>query len=338
MRLACIIAMTALCTAAAPQSAPSAPAPIKATAGDRHTAPAAEVRERFPLLREGSYLNRAPVTLHFDPTSGTWSLTLRDDLETEADREVTALPCEALDDMITHIRGRTQVQWFELTAMVLSYHNRNYLLPLVAIPLSAEPPRQPRAAMMPPGTIERVAAATPPGARASTPPGARSSTPPPPDAGASLPSPPPASIDPERFAADVERALEERIRVVPRSSDAGPAPSPFVPQRSVRGLSEGAAPVTLQTSVRVQDRRGVVTRDPVSGTWRFVIHGERTDMGERGVELLPSSVLERMERFVRQSATPPVLLVSGQLTRFDGRNYLLPSSFRNIASGRWIYP
>lgn len=333
---------------------------------------------RFPLLREGSYLLRAPSTLHFEPKSGTWIVTLRDDLETERDREVTALPCEALEDMISHIRGRTEVQWFEVTALVLTYRNRNFLLPMVAIPLSGEPERQSRAAMLPPGAIVRGPAMVPgpnqlnplmPGAAVvrprGTPPGyaapianagpvgprpsavvreappvaaVDTATKTPPGAVDTAVTTPPASIDPEQFAADVERALEERIRVVPRSSDIGPAPSPFVRDRSVRGLSEGAAPITLPTSARIQDRRGVVTRDPVSGTWRFVFHGERHDLGERGIELLPSAVLERMERFVRQTETPPVLLVSGQLTRFEGRNFLLPSSFRTIASGRWIFP
>lgn len=94
----------------------------------------------------------------------------------------------------------------------------------------------------------------------------------------------------------------------------------------------------LASQQRLQDRRGVVTRDPVSGTWRFVFQGERSDLGERGIELLPSTVLERIERFVRQGEMPPALLLSGQITRFEGRNYLLPTSFRTIASGRWITP
>lgn len=366
---------------------------------------------QFPLLREGSYLMRAPSTLRFDPASGTWLIILRDDLETEADREVTALPSEALEDMITHIRGRTKVQWFEVTALVLTYRKRNFLLPLVAIPLSDEPPRQPRAARLPPGAVERAAMVAGPnrlsplfgagvtpsasgataaagasgpasaagaprvrGPRATTidptaralslrpgyapprpamvtnpavrPPGTVAPKAPssasPISATTATPSAdttaPPPSVDPEQFADDIERALEERIRIVPRSSDVGPASSSSSRPRSASDPMDVPAMVTLPTSVRIQDRRGVVTRDPISGTWRFVFHGERADVGERGVELLPSTVLERMERFVRQSETPPILLVSGQLTKFEGRNFLLPSSFRSIASGRWIFP
>lgn len=154
------------------------------------------------------------------------------------------------------------------------------------------------------------------------------------DAGIAEVTAPAAPFDSETFAADVERALDERIGVVARSSDAGPARTGRVLPPGV-----GGAPlVNLSANERLQDRRGVVTRDPVSGTWRFVFQSERTDFGERGIELLPSSVLERIERFVRQSETPPPLLLSGQLTVFEGRNFLLPTSFRTVASGRWITP
>jgi len=302
---------------------------------------------RFPLLREGSFVVRAPATLRFEPSSGTWIVALRDDLETERDREITVLPSEALEDMMSLIRGRTTVQWFELTAMVLTYKGRNFLLPMLGTPLSQEPPRHSQAARLPPGAV-----ALPPGAVVRAPtsavvraPAGTVASPQSPntdrasDAGSTTqPAALPTSIDPETFAAEIERALDARVQVVPRSSDVGTLPTPVARGRSSSRIVDGPAPVTLPTSARVHDRRGVVTRDPITGTWRFVFHGERADMGERGVELLPSTVLERMERFVREHSTAPALLVSGQLTRFEGRNYLLPSSFRTIAAGRWIYP
>lgn len=344
-----------------------------------------EVRFRFPLLREGSALVRAPGTLHLDATSGSWVITVRDDIDTEADREIRALPCETLEEMIGHIRGRTQVQWFEITALVLTYRNQNYLLPVMATPLSTEPPRPPASVMTPPGASTEVAQARaaalasrrpslltrgviPAGAIPSAESTARRPTAAAPSTTAELgpaaapvaapatapasdsesasasattetaPAAPPAPVDPERFAADIERALEERITVIPRSGDAGSAPSRGAPTRSDRQFAESADAVLLPTDIRVQDRRGVVTRDPITGTWRFVIQGERTDMGERGIEILPCTALERMERFIRQSAEPPAILVSGRFTRFEGRNFLLPSSFRSISSGRWIFP
>ncbi len=154
----------------APASAPSAakapPAkspPPEPPSEDADAAPLQGVRTpeptfRFPLLQEGSVLARAAATLRRDAESGTWVATLRDDLETERDREVTVLPSEVLEEMITHIRGRTEVQWFELTAMVLTYRQHNFLLPLMATPLSAEPPRPPRSFLMPPGTVPERAA------------------------------------------------------------------------------------------------------------------------------------------------------------------------------------
>ena len=364
--------------AANPPSDPTAVPPGAKSAGAN---PAnAPMEFRFPLLQEGSVLARAPATLRRDAEKGVWSVMLRDDLETERDREVIVLPSEVLEEMITHIRGKTQVQWFELTAMVLVYRNHNYLLPLMATPLSQEPPRPPKSYLMPPGTVpERASAALsalqsagllPPAAAArieqasanaaksspeiAAPVNAASAQAPSAEApsaqapsaaaggsAAAASSPAPASrdpVDPEQFASEVEKALEARIKVVPRSGDAVPVPSPFAPERRDRVLSGGAAPVLLPSHIRVQDRRGVVTRDPLTGTWRFVIQGERTELGERGIEMLPCAALERMEQFVKQAETAPALLVSGRITRFEGRNYLLPSSFRSIASGRWIYP
>lgn len=334
-----VIAASAFVFLASSRSTGQTPPPATTTepapaAPSGSAAPDAGIQFRFPLLREGSSLVQAPVTLRRDADAGTWVITVRDDIDTEADREITALPCETLEEMIAHIRGRTQVQWFELTALVLTYHNRNYLLPLMATPLSAEPPRAERSTPLPPGARPLVEATTVARAPTASETAAASGAPPASDASAG----PPPEIDPETFAAEVERALEARIRVVPRSGDAGPTPSPFVPARIEPRLSPAADRVLLPTEVRVQDRRGVVTRDPITGTWRFVMQGERADMGERGIELLPSTTLERLERFVRQSEGPPALLVSGRLTRFEGRNFLLPSSFRTISSGRWIHP
>ena len=44
----------------------------------------------------------------------------------------------------------------------------------------------------------------------------------------------------------------------------------------------------------MQDRHGVVTRDPVTGSWRFVFESSRGELGEREATLLPCAVLERL--------------------------------------------
>ena len=364
-----------------PRSAPPAPAaprtePDRGTGEDEAELEASSGPFKLPLLRDGALLERAVGTMRRDERHGTWVYRLRDDLDTAEDREISLLPCQTLEDMIGHVRGKLEAQWFELSGMVLLYRGQNYLLAAMATPLSAEPPRPVLSAPVPPGgdpaaflapaapirwklpPSPTVAVMAPDLARrTSRPAPARVAAPPPasatavaaapaPPAGAAAPSAPPAppapppaaAVDPETFAADIERQLEARIAVVPRSSDAAQPASPFSPKPAGPALSGDESRVLLPAVVRLHDRRGSVSRDPVTGTWIFVFQSDRAEVGERAVELLPCKVLERLERLVRQSEAPPPLLVSGQLTAYRGRNYLLPSSFRYADTGRWVYP
>jgi len=136
-------------------------------------------------------------------------------------------------------------------------------------------------------------------------------------------APPPAgSRDEDRIADDLEARLEQRIGAVPRSidlADAGPVVS---------------APVRAGT--RLIDRRGHVSRDPESGVWRFVPAGDGAGSG--GMVLLPCLELQRLERTARQRSVSSPLLVSGLVTAYRGRNYLLPSAVRVAVEGRGIGP
>jgi hypothetical protein len=126
--------------------------------------------------------------------------------------------------------------------------------------------------------------------------------------------------DEDRIADELEARLEARIGAVPRSIDLAEA-GPIT-----------AAPV--RSGTRFVDRRGHVTRDPESGVWRFVPAGD----GPGAVVLLPCLELQRLERTARQRDVSSPLLLSGLVTTFRGRNYLLPSSVRVAVEGRGIGP
>jgi hypothetical protein len=128
--------------------------------------------------------------------------------------------------------------------------------------------------------------------------------------------------DEDRIADELEARLEARIGAVPRSLDLAEAGS--------------IAATPIRSGTRFVDRRGHVTRDPESGVWRFVPTG--SGGAEGGVVLLPCLELQRLERTARQRDVSSPLLISGLVTAYRGRNYLLPSSVRSAVEGRGIGP
>ena len=131
-----------------------------------------------------------------------------------------------------------------------------------------------------------------------------------------------ADVDVEDdLAADIEARLESRIGAVPRSLDLSEAPA--------------SEEVPIRAGTRFVDRRGQVVRDPESGVWRFVPAG---DAARSGVVLLPCLELQRLEQQSRQRAVSAPLLVSGLITGYRGRNYLLPTAVRRAEEGRGIGP
>lgn len=144
-----------------------------------------------------------------------------------------------------------------------------------------------------------------------------------PDAVGAAPPEEEIPLDPESddLAAAIEARLKARIGAVPRSVD-------------VASASDASnAPPPLRAGTRLQNRRGHLVRDPSSGTWRFVFDGSPI-----APELLPCQELQRIENRTRQTAVPTPLLVSGVVTSFHGRNYLLPTAFREAREGRGIGP
>ena len=80
----------------------------------------------------------------------------------------------------------------------------------------------------------------------------------------------------------------------------------------------------------------MVTRDPVTGEWRFVFESSRGELGEREVTLLPCAALEHIEREARSRQGPLPIVLSGVVTRFEGRAYMLPASGHAPTTGRLL--
>ena len=133
---------------------------------------------------------------------------------------------------------------------------------------------------------------------------------------------PPTEEDLDRIGDDLERRLESRIGSVPRSLDVLEAPP------AQRGI--------VPSGTRFVDRRGRLSRDPASGVWRFVLSGDGGGGASPSVVLLPCLELERIERQARQQDIVTPRLISGTVTTFRGRSYLLPTLSRPAVEGRGL--
>ena len=324
-----------------------------------------------PLIPEGGFLVRASGTLGRDEFFGVWTFELDGRVDGAADRSLILLPAEPLADMIQRhvstIKDGTSAPMFEISGQVLVFHKRNFLLPTFAVPIDRRVERPAVPKLLPPGSKgalelaqNRLVAAT---AETATAVGAGTSA----EAGtaaltAATVAADTKSVDPEKFANDLENRLNERVAVVPASADnAAPAiaatPGTPQPSRTVAPATDltasvmpmiearttplsSATPSTLPLlpPMRVQSRRGTITRDPLTGTWRFIFASGQQDNGDIALELLPCGMLNQLIASARLSDGASHVMLTGDVTVFEGRNYLRPIRSQPLGAGKWIGP
>ena len=315
-----------------------------------------------PLIPEGGFLVRASGTLGRDEFFGVWTFELDNRVDGASDRSLILLPAEPLADMIQrHVsmtKDGTSAPMFEVSGQVLVFHKRNFLLPTFAVPVDRRVERPAAPKLLPPGSKgalelaqNRLVAAT--AATAGT--GATAET-------AATAVTDTKIVDPEKFANDLERRLNERVAVVPSSADnAAPAiaaapgtpqPSrtvapatdltasvmPMIEARTTSLSSATLSAVPLLPPMRVQSRRGTITRDPLTGTWRFIFASGQRDNGDIALELLPCGMLNQLIATARSSDGASHVMLTGDVTVFEGRNYLRPIRSQPLGAGKWIGP
>ncbi|MFZ4644106.1 MAG: hypothetical protein ACOYMU_12255, partial [Phycisphaerales bacterium] len=250
-----------------------------------------------PLIPEGGFLVRASGTLGRDEFFGVWTFELDGRVDGAADRSLILLPAEPLADMIQRhvstIKDGTSAPMFEISGQVLVFHKRNFLLPTFAVPIDRRVERPAVPKLLPPGSKGALELAqnrlVPATGETATAVGVGTSA----EAGtaaltAATVAADAKSVDPEKFANDLENRLNERVAVVPSSADnAAPAiaatPGTPQPSRTVAPATDltasvmpmiearttplsSATPSTLPLlpPMRVQSRRGTITRDPLT--------------------------------------------------------------------------
>ena len=318
-----------------------------------------------PLIPEGGFLVRASGTLGRDEFFGVWTFELDDRVDGASDRSLILLPAEPLADMIQRhvstIKDGTSAPMFEVSGQVLVFHKRNFLLPTFAVPVDRRVERPAAPKLLPPGSKgalelaqNRFVAAT--AETAGTAATAETAG----TAGTAVTET--KIVDPEKFANDLERRLNERVAVVPSSADnAAPAiaaaPGTLQPSRTVAPATDltasvmpmiearttslsSATPsaVPLLPPMRVQSRRGTITRDPLTGTWRFIFASGQRDNGDIALELLPCGMLNQLIASARSSDGASHVMLTGDVTVFEGRNYLRPIRSQPLGAGKWIGP
>ena len=270
---------------------------------------------RLTLLREGSAIARVMGDLAQDPDEKLW---LFRPLEPEAGglrREFVLMPSPVLEDMLQTVRVAAAPVQFEVTGRVFIYRGRNFLLPDFAPTVmrfdaaAGETPKETdRAQPTPNGEDKFVAPET-----VKTDPRARRTK---------RDNADDATVD------ALEKRLEERVGRAP-----APRPTPSSTQSDGGGSSKPLAPVPSGT--RITQRLGRLSRDPQAGSWRFV-PTQVTGSGDPSIELLPCLLLEKLEDAAREGDAAPAIQISGTVYAYEGRSYLLPTSFRRAREGRGI--
>ncbi|HRP62533.1 MAG TPA: hypothetical protein PK400_04500 [Phycisphaerales bacterium] len=117
-------------------------------------------------------------------------------------------------------------------------------------------------------------------------------------------------------AADLMRELEREAGPVHRAT---PAPDIARTRPAAREQLQPEGTLLVQ-------RRGRITRD-AGGSWSFVLDADADGLADPPMTLLPCMLLQRIEVSAQRSNQALPVILSGQVTQFDGRNYLLPTLF-----------
>ena len=253
---------------------------------------------RTPLLREGTFLKQVPGTISLDSGTGFWRFhndVAEGPQSTRYGRTFGLLPSSALADAVSRLESTKEPPRFEISARVTVYRGMNYLLPTLLTAIS-DLSMDDQAEVIPAG--EPLASGSEP-----------------------MQSPRNTLDDADDTADRLEERLRSRLGSLPVSSETA------ITERNASGTSR-----TMAEGDRIQNRRCSILRDQRSGTWRILFASEGVDRRDPTMEILPCLLLEKLQRRAAQSDLPESILLSGEITRYQGRNYLLPTRWRPTSS------
>jgi hypothetical protein len=104
-----------------------------------------------------------------------------------------------------------------------------------------------------------------------------------------------------------------------------PTTGPAIDKTSGNGaIAPGAAPMTvLREGSYLVDRTGRLARGADGQTWEFSFDSDGRTMKDPPVIILPNLKLMSMEQAAKSSSRDPKFRISGMVTEYGGRNYIL---------------
>jgi len=249
---------------------------------------------RLTLLREGSTLLRARGTI-MRSDQGTWLFELADQAAEGPAIRLHLMPSRQLAEMerLSDLEaGVIERSIFELTGEVFVYRGRNFLLPLFAPRLIGAADTRTVDATNDPAKADESA-----------------------DDGEAGELQTGIADD---YVKQIMQDLEASVGNVARAAPGGEG-----------GIDE--IENLVRDGERIINRRGRLRKDE-RGAWIFVFEADASGLADPPMTLLPCLMLEdlveKQQAAARLSGTRQPLLITGLVTQYHGRNYLLPSMYR----------
>lgn len=254
------------------------------------------------LIREGAFLiDRRGIIV---PVAGRrWAFVFDPDETGNADAPMFLQPCLRLSEMIRLAESRERTVTFLVTGEVFVYRGLNYLLPRRFTTVAYDDERTDAREALRDATRR---------------------------AGEAL-APPETGDDPDRPAA-TPPTVDELLREVERATREAEAARNEVGQTTQRRTRDEDSGI-LAESTLILSRTGRLVVGP-TGMWEFVTdNGANADPSATRISIdapltvLPSLNLQRMEQRAARYGDRARFIVSGTVTIFENRNYLLPTMF-----------
>jgi hypothetical protein len=247
------------------------------------------------LVRQGSFIvSRRGRVVRGD--AGEVIFVFDADAQGKAEAPMVLLPISHLQNLERIADKADASTRFNISGQVTSYHQRNYLL------------------MDRPAEIVRVAPVATPSEPAM--PAAKPSDEP-------KPAPSDAS-DPDAMMKSMEKSAASRDTARPIVAPAAPAPAPTAASDTpAPAMGSGKA---QREGTFIASRRGRLIRQP-TGEWNLTFDADASGKSDAPMPLLPCLNLMAMEKLAERGGESATMSVSGVVTFYKGKNYLLPTMY-----------
>ncbi len=310
-----------------------------ASPANSETSSAAIEKKTGVLLPEGYWVDGRLAKLVKHPDQPRWFLLLERSKPAQSTADLSANPVESLEkkpaeflppdpadpfsvpievlpgkalasmDMITNQQTDLALD-FRIWGEVTVYHGRNFILPSHVATLSLFRQRSSASAEVPESPLQALAQS-------------KSSQTASHSVDHASPSPPPP------LPAMLRDILLQMPRTYPlewaeKSEPSGP---PAASGAAIRPASQSKAsvesPVRWKDGDVIIDRVGRLLLDPTEKKWFFAFEADGASLAEPPIILQPCKLLENMESLHHSSLESVQFRVSGQISRYQGRYYLL---------------